>query len=449
MKKIISIVIILIICLSLSGCDYSIVSVDNLMRPPKLSGESSELQEAFEKTLENPESVILKNSISGNYRSSFLFYDLDNDKQSEAFVFYSEPETSEMAFCSVFKKVNDNWVRVNTIKGRGEEIYEIDFADVNGDDVFEIVISWTFSPDNQRAISNSLSYIGDRILTLYSYSGNNLTLMKSENFTKLYIDDFNNDDSDELLLLNINLTSSENRTTARIIEFDANYSISMDNSLTLSNMLEIHNIVTDSLDGRTRIFIDGSVSENTFITEILDINHENFEITLPLYESNTSVSPSTIRTSQILSKDIDDDGIIEIPTLEMLNEGVNLDEGSEAPLFLTVWSEFGNEGLKVDFKCLLNVAHNYYYIFPDSWNRIITAKYYSDNSTLKFTNISDGNISEIEIFKVKTFTLTDWENYNGEFIKFDEDGVFVYAYIYNDSTEYTQNDFIENFVIID
>ena len=451
MKKVLSIIIILVICLSLSGCNYSIVSVDNLMRPPKLSGESSELQKAFEKTLENPQDVIMKNSISGDYRSSFLFYDLDNDKQSEAFVLYSEPETSELAFCSVFKKVDNEWVKVQSIKGRGEEIYEIDFADVNGDDIFEIVISWIFSSDNQRTISNSFSYMGNRVLTLYSYSGNNLTLMKSEYFTNLYIADFNNDDSDELLLININLTSNENRTIARIIEFAEDYSIIMDDSFTLTNMLEIHNIVTDSQNGKTRIFIDGLVSENAFITEVLDINHENFKITLPLYELNTSDNPITIRTSQVLCKDIDNDGIIEIPTLEILEKSTNFtnDNIEVTPLFLTVWSEFDDEGLKIDFKSLYNVAYNYYYIFPEEWSGIITATYHGDNSTLKFVLNASEDISETELFTLKAFTRADWEDYNGEFTKFDEDGVFVYAYIYNNSIEYTQNDFIENFVIID
>lgn len=451
MKKALTIVLILVICLSLSGCDYSIVSVDNLMHPPKLSGESSELQKAFEKTFDNPEAVVMKNSISGDNRSSFLFYDLDNDEQQEALVFYSIPATSELAHCDVFKKDNNEWKKVQTIKGRGEEIYEIDFADVNGDKVFEIIISWTFTPENQRAISNSLSYAGNRVLTLYSYSSNNLTLMKSEYFTKLYIDDFNNDNFDELLLININLANNEKRTVARILEFADDYSIEMDKSLTLTNMLEIYNITTDSFDGKTRIYIDGLISENTYITEILDINHSDFNISLPLYETNTSDKPLTIRTSQIFSKDLDNDGIVEVPTLEVLAGGTSVinDESDESPLFLTVWSEFDNGELLTDFKCLYNASYNYYYIFPEEWNEAILATYFGDNSTLKFTYMSDEDAQEFDIFTLKTFTITDWEDYSGEFNKFDEDGVFVYAYRYNDSEEFALEDFIDNFVIID
>ena len=59
------------------------------------------------------------------------------------------------------------------------------------------------------------------------------------------IDDFNNDNFDELLLININLANNEKRTVARILEFADDYSIEMDKSLTLTNMLEIYNITTD------------------------------------------------------------------------------------------------------------------------------------------------------------------------------------------------------------
>ena len=64
MKKFITVLLIAVICLSLTSCDYNITSIESLMRPPKLSGENNLLQLAFEGSLENPDTVIMKNPIN-------------------------------------------------------------------------------------------------------------------------------------------------------------------------------------------------------------------------------------------------------------------------------------------------------------------------------------------------------------------------------------------------
>ena len=106
MKKLISICLVLIICLSFSACDFSINTVDTLMRPPKLSGESSLLQKAFEESVSDINGVIMKTPVSGQYRSSYLYFDLEKDGEQEAIVFYSYP-------MSPFEKGN-NFFEVKT-----------------------------------------------------------------------------------------------------------------------------------------------------------------------------------------------------------------------------------------------------------------------------------------------------------------------------------------------
>ena len=451
MKKIVVIGLVVVICLTFCSCDFSINAVDTLIRPPKLSGESSLLQTAFEKSLNSVDSVIMKNPISGDNRSSFLFYDLDNDNSPEAFAFYSDPTTSETAYFSIFKKVSDNWVRVANIKGRGEEIYEIEFADINGDDIFEIIISWTFLSVSEMNKSNSLSNASDRILTIYSYDERETTLIKTEYFTKIFVDDFNNDKCDEILLLNINLANIENRTTARLLSFNSDYLVARDITLTLSNMVDIYNVVTDNLDGNTRIFIDGLINENALITEVIDINHEDFSTSLPLYESNTSEIPLTIRSSQILCYDIDNDGVVEIPTQEIMASAFNISNSSTelTPLSLTVWSEINEKELFVDFKCLYNVAYNYYYLIPEELINNISITYNIDNSSLSFYDISDSEIDKTEIISFRVFNTNEWEDYNGKYTKFLEDEFLVYAYVFNGDSGYSETTLLKNFVIVD
>lgn len=451
MKKIISICLILVICLTFSSCDFSINSIDTLMRPPKLSGESNLLQVAFENSLDSSDSVIMKNPISGDNRSSFLFHDLDNDDSQEAFAFYSDPSISDTAYFSIFKKVSEEWVRVANIKGRGEEIYEIDFADLNGDGIFEIIISWTFLTALEKNISNSFSNISDRVLTVYSYTEKETALITTEYFTKIFVDDFNNDKCEEILLLNINLANIENRTTARLLSFDYDYLVDRDVTLTLSNMIDIYNIATDNSSDSTRIYIDGLINENTLITEVVEIKHEDFSTNLPLYESNTAEIPLTARGSHIFSCDIDNDGFVEIPTHEVMPNAVNISNNlSElTPLSLTVWSEINENELLVDFKCLYNVSCNYYYEISESWSNNVSITYNADSSVLSFFDISAGESEKVEIISFKVFNTNEWDDYNGKYTKFLQDGILVYTYIFNSNSGYSEATLLKNFVIVD
>lgn len=449
MKKIIAMCLVFIICLSFSACDFSINTVDTLMRPPKLSGESSLLQVAFEKSLENSDSIVMKNPISGDRRSSFLFYDIDADDVQEAFAFYSDPSISEIAYFSIFKMYNEEWVRVANVKGRGEEIYEIDFADINGDDVLEIIISWTFLSDVEKNTNNSFSKTGDKVLTIYNYADDNVNLLKAEYFTKIFVEDFNNDKSDEILLININHSTSGARTSARLLRFDNEFQLYSDTDLILSNMINIYNIVTDNIDGHTRIFIDGSINENTLITEIIDIKQDDFQISLPLYETNISDSPLTLRDSQIYSYDIDNDGVVEIPTREHWSNAANVSNNMDGstPMSLTVWSEISENGLTTDFKCLYNISCNYFFKISDDWIDKISANYNEDDSLLSFyETFPDGTSNHIISFKL--FNSNEWRDYNGKYTKISEDGIYIYAYMFNDGSGYNETTLLENFVIV-
>lgn len=449
MKRFIAICLTFVICLSFSSCNISIKALDTLLRPPKLSGESSHLQVAFEKSFEDPKSIVMKNPISGENRSSFLFYDLDSDDIQEAFAFYSDPSISEIAYFSVFKMYNNEWIKVASIKGCGEEIYAIDFADINGDNILEILISWTFLSDDENIQNDSFTTNSDRILTVYNYSNDRVDLLKSEYFTKIFVDDLNNDNSDEILLLNINYSSTDFQTTGRILRFDEEYQVVNDDNFVLSNMINIFNIVTDKVDGHTRIFIDGSISENTLITELVDIRQDDFKITLPLYESNTSDKPSTLRDSQVYCCDVDNDGKVEIPIQESWNNSVFIsDDTAESTLLsLTVWLEYGKNKLTIDFKCLYNIFYDYYYVIPNDWIDKVSATYDEDDFSLSFYDIhSNGTDEHIITFKI--FSVNDWHSDGGKYTKISESGIFVYAYLFNDNSKYNETNLLKNFVIV-
>lgn len=456
MKRFIAIFLIIIICLSLTSCDYNITSIESLMRPPKLSGESSLLQQAFEQSIKDTDGVIMKTPVSGNYRSSFLFYDLDKDGVQEALVFYSNPMVDVMAYVNVFKQVDGEWKIVSKIKGKNEEIYEINFADINGDNISEILISWTGAVVSDKSNTSDFGIINERLLSVYSCDGVTTTLLKTETYTNLFLNDLNNDGCDEIVIFKINLADNKKQTTSRIICFNNDFSVKMDEKLSLTGMLEINNITTDSIDidgeKHTRIFVDGSISEIGTITEIINIKSTTFDVTLPLYEINQSQKPITLRASRTYCKDIDNDGIVEIPTDELLPFGYRITENinQQTELYMTVWSEFDNSELKIDFKSLMNSSFNYMFILSDEFLNSMSAVYNDNNQTLTFYNVNNDGQLDDELFSIKAFYESEWDDNHHRYVKFAENSTYVYGYLIlnEDNNENYEEFILENFQIL-
>lgn len=455
MKKIIAIIVMAVVCLTLSGCDFNIASVDSLMRPPKLSGDSSLLQEAFENSVKYSESIIMKTPMSGDNRSSYLFYDLDNDETQEAFVFYSDPAVEDVAYVSTFKKIDGNWSCVSNIKGRGADIYEVNFADINGDEVMELIISWNSASQVELANLSDFGSSHNRTMTIYSYNGSALTLIKTEAFTKAFVYDLNGDNADELFVLNIDLSNQTKNTVGRIISFNSAYEVVNEEEFTMTGMLEILNIVTDNYiledEVHTRLYVDGLISETGVLTEVIDIAHSDFAINLPLYESNISEAPFTLRDVRTNSQDIDNDGIVEIPTLETLASGTSISSESDAamPLNLTVWSELQENVIVADFKCLLNSTYGYMFVFPEESIGKITVVYNTDTTTLTFHSLDENGTLGSELFSVRAFSKLNWDENDFGYTKLDEKGAYVYGYLMlsNENVVSIIEYITENFVI--
>ena len=230
----------------------------------------------------------------------------------------------------------------------------------------------------------------------------------------------------------------------------------MDEKLSLTGMLEINNITTDSIDidgeKHTRIFVDGSISEIGTITEIINIKSTTFDVTLPLYEINQSQKPITLRASRTYCKDIDNDGIVEIPTDELLPVGYRITENinQQTELYMTVWSEFDNSELKIDFKSLMNSSFNYMFILSDEFLNSMSAVYNDNNQTLTFYNVNNDGQLHDELFSIKAFYESEWDDNHHRYVKFAENSTFVYGYLIlnEDNNENYEEFILENFQIL-
>ena len=150
---------IIAILVSFSGCSFRFSSFDNLLRPPKLSGEYQSLQDSFEKLVDKDYS--LSTPENGLYRSAFIVNDFDMDKDEEAIVFYTEKKNPDLVKIYYFEYKNNAFVPVNSYDGLGSSVDEVKLADLNHDGKSEMMPLDKLDTEKLLAMGVSEKVIGD------------------------------------------------------------------------------------------------------------------------------------------------------------------------------------------------------------------------------------------------------------------------------------------------
>ena len=156
--------------------------------------------------------------------------------------------------------------------------------------------------------------------------------------------------------------------------------------------------------------------------------------------------------SNYITDDIDNDGIVEIPTDELLPFGYRITENinQQTELYMTAWSEFDNSELKIDFKSLMNSSFNYMFILSDEFLNSMSAVYNDNNQTLTFYNVNNDGQLHDELFSIKAFYESEWDDNHHRYVKFAENSTFVYGYLIlnEDNNENYEEFILENFQIL-
>lgn len=451
MKRIFALLLVVIICLSFTSCENPFTPVDKLMRPPELSGGDKKLQEAFEDSVSEYDNIVLKIPISGKYKSSYILYNIDGKGEDEAIILYSVPAMDNAVFAEIFKYSDNEWIFVSQISTDSSDIYEVNFADINGDGFNELLLGWTNQTANNEFIDIDLTLNLSHSLMIYSYDGEKTDVVATEAYSNLFINDLNNDNSDEVLLFRNNFSSVENLTSARILSYNKDYSVKYDKTTKITGMLEIDSISGDRVEKNgenySRVFVDGAVSDTEVVTEIIEIDEENFDVSLPLYADNLSYNPTTLRKGQIYCLDVDGDGIIEIPTLEVMPYSEKKSKDNSTPLELVIWSEHNENGFKVKFKTLVNSKVGQLAFIPEDFIGTVSVIYDEENRNLTFYAVdSNGTISNA-LFSYRIFTIPEWEEntYNYEMIHKNDTYVYAFLIFKADNYDYYKKYITENF----
>lgn len=388
---------------SFYGCAPTIANIDDLMRPPKLSGENSGIQEAFESATAG-KTIQMKTPTAGSNRSSYVLYDIDGDEEDEVITFYSDTTDETAVYMHVLDFSDGRWQSVADIKGKGSEVYKIDFCDMNNDGVSETVVCWSLFESR-----------GGKILTVYapSFSEESQTVRElvSEPFTQSVILDIDDDETDEIFLVEISSANDMPQTLGKVLSMDSDLGIYSMGIVELTPAVSILALQSQpaTKDSPAFVFLDSVINETTAITDIVYWDKETFSLKAPLSETNRSSFSETARSASLTSADIDKDGQLEIPVTKAL-DGAQTVSGEEVqPLELTTWLKFSNGDLSAEQSYLMIYSSSFMFSFSEKdAGKIAVVNDTAERICSFYKRNRDGERGGL-LFEIVTVPSAEWE----------------------------------------
>lgn len=385
--------------------------MDKLMRPPKLTGDNYQLQSVFEKAV--GKKVVLKTPAKGSYQSAFILHDADNDGEDEAFVFYVNESDASVVRMHVLDKVNGAWASVLDIKGNGSGVYSVEFYDLNGDTVPELLVGWSLYGSKVN-----------RILTVYECAAwedgsLGVEVLANEYYNEMTFVDVDFDGGSELFLVRFDDSEQIPQVFGGLYEMKRD-TVSLIGEIKLdSTMSAVHSIGTDFLSAdsgdMTRIYIDGIKSDTTLFTEVVAFD----TVSASLVRLVENAALQTLRTARIASYDIDADGLLEIPSLteipgSSVKNELNLSVGSKS---LVEWRKLEANGrFSVVRRTVISGSELYMLEIPQKWLGAVTVSESSSNYALSVLAYDSKTAAEGEVlFTVSiVYTVPEMEDYNAD-----------------------------------
>ena len=400
-RKLMCILALVLCALILSGCDIFTADTAQLLSPPDLTGDLLPIDEAIKKSVDS--NYTLEYPSRGNYRSAVVQHDMNSDGVLEAFAFYSTQsrETTSMNINAIANK-NGEWVSIATQSIVAGGVDRIEFSDLDGDGIDEVLVGWEIYGTSERK------------LAVYSLGENTLTQRLLELYTHFTYCDLDSDDKREVFI--VRSFPAESRNTAHLYSLTS-VGVSMVSSCELDSSSKTlnHPVVSTLSTGKPAIYID-EIKGVGAVTEVLFL--EKGQLQNPLMDIETKETTLTLRTATLESKDINGDGIIEIPVRRDVATVTKNVEGEKQ--FLTEWCSFTGSTLTPKLTTYMNLNDKYYYVIPKKWIGSIAILRDSENSLVEIYGFdNENNVSTDRLLYIKAVPKSKWDadEYSSEDVK--------------------------------
>lgn len=352
----------------LPGCMF-LSSTEDLYTLPKLPEEYVDLETEIT-DLVNNQGYEYAAPTGGKNIQLVQMVDLDNDGEDEALVFLRRSSDVKPLQIYIFKQSEDGYRTAAIIQESGASIAQVDYLDMNGDGIQEIIIGWSMSAgstDNNGAV---LSESGvsekalSRVVSVYNMERYECQKILETTYNYYVMTDLDKNALPELITI---AGGTSGTCEAAVYEWnlgvmEQKYATKLTTSPAMINEVREGTLT----DGVPALFVTGLVDEQNLATDIL-VMRDNVLVNCTMDEF-TGTSRLIYRNTSVRARDINADGILEIPVPYELPK---YDETMQSYRGIN-WTAFASDGTpRVEETTYHNLTDGWYIVLPESWKDCI------------------------------------------------------------------------------
>jgi hypothetical protein len=413
--------IVLAMAALLSGCSFVGLDAGALMHAPKPTGTNeADIQNLLDKTAGGDYN--LKYPAAGDNRSAILEHAIGAADSDAAVAFYQKSDEPTAIHVVFMQKTEGEWKIIGSFRNQASEVERVCFGDLDGDGRDETIVGWGNSLNNSSTIF------------VYYYKNDRMNELKlDQNYSEMEVMDFVGDKRCEIFTACV--TVGTQPAVARLIRVTGGSIEVLGTAPLDSGVTHYASVKTGLLNEKQNgIVLDGIKASNTMETEVLYWDKEKKTLATPFYDYVSKTAKSTTRSTSVVSKDVNQDRIIEIPIVTLM-PGYTAATADEAD-YMTTWHRYDtatNTFIRV-MSMVINTTDGYSFSVPDMWRGKVTTKL--DPSTRSFSfytwDTADndaGGVVGRELLRIRAFSKKEWSDFGSSsgYFELYSKGSLVYA----------------------
>ncbi|QDX91350.1 hypothetical protein EEL30_02530 [Brevibacillus laterosporus] len=402
----------------LAGCT-PVASPNELLKAPTLNKNQEEVKKAVLANLPQGSSLMIPRNNPGE-NGAIMEKDINGDGSNEVVAFYKLGEYS-LGFI-VMQKTGSNWNKIGQIEETGQDVDYVAFEDVTGDKEKEIFVSWMASEDVDKEFGG------------YKWKDGQMIQILKTSCKEAIVGDLDKSGISNAYVFK--LDRDKMKAPAEVYQYDKAISkMKMVQQLELD--WSINGYENVSLGKATKeqngIFLDSGVGAHSGQTALL-VNKQGKLTQVEL----TNHDNVMFKPYSSYSKDINNDGIIEISTLV---QPVGSEDLSmvDTP-WLTEWYQWDGQKSVIKVKeSYDDISNGFQVNIPNYWAGHYTVRLAStkEAGTISFLYVDSQGKPSAELFTIDPIKKSEWTNKEKElqlqrkdYSVIDENGEHVFIVLY-------------------